>query len=109
MLGHKGTAPELRFENPIHSTVPTPQNSEHLIQLQLSFSDRPRSFGQDNRKVNFAISYLKGLALAHFENALIHPDLPAAASWPENFSKFVSELKLYFSSLNSISEAVTYR
>src|ERR1700722_7258557 len=70
-----------------------------------SFSDQPRSFSQDDRKVNFAISYLKGLALAHFENALIEPDLLAAATWPNNYSEFVSELKLYFSSPNIISEA----
>src|ERR1700722_3124753 len=72
MLGHKGTAPELRYENPIHSMVPTPQNSEHS---SFNFSNQPRSFSQDDRKVTFAISYLKGLALAHFENALIEPDL----------------------------------
>src|SRR6202040_3159381 len=102
MLGLKGTAPELRSENPIHSMVPTPQSSEHS---SFNFSDRPRSFSQDDRKVNFAISYLKGLALAHFENALIEPDLLAAVTWPNNYSKFISKLKLYFGSPNIISEA----
>lgn len=31
-----------------------------LMQLQLNFADRPRAFNRDDRKVNFAISYLKG-------------------------------------------------
>src|ERR1700723_1154808 len=95
---------EVREPDLFDGTDPTKLQT-FLIQLQLSFSDRPRSFGQDDRKVNFAISYLKGLALAHFENALIEPDLLAAATWPNNYSKFVSELKLYFGSPNIIGEA----
>src|ERR1700723_858217 len=95
---------KVRELNPFDGTDPTKLRT-FLVQLQLSFSDRPRSFGQDDRKVNFAISYLKGSALAHFENALIEPDLLAAATWPNNYSKFVSELKLYFGSPNIIGEA----
>ena len=90
--------------NPFNGTNPS-KLWTFLVQLQLSFSDRPRSFGQDDRKVNFAISYLKGLAFAHFENAFIEPDILAAATWPNNYSKFVSELKLYCSSPNTIGEA----
>src|SRR6202035_519685 len=95
---------KVREPDPFEGTDPTKLRT-FLIQLQLSFSDQPRSFGQDDRKVNFAISYLKGLALAHFENALIEPDLLAAATWPNNYSEFVSELKLYFGSPNIIGEA----
>src|ERR1700720_2404772 len=35
----------------------------------------------------------------------IEPDLLTAASWPDNYSEFVSELKLYFGSPNTIGEA----
>jgi len=42
-----------------------------LIQLWLSLNDHPCAFADDCNKVNFAISYLKGIALAHFENSLI--------------------------------------
>src|ERR1700723_3210385 len=89
--------------DPFDGTDPTKLRT-FLIQLQLNFSDWPRSFGQDDWKFNFAISYQKGLALAHFENALIEPDIFAAASWPNNYSEFVAELKLYFGSLNTIGE-----
>src|ERR1700719_1440680 len=99
-----GSRAKVREPDPFDGTDPTKLRT-FLVQLQLSFSDRPRSFGQDDRKVNFAISYLKGLALAHFENALIEPDLLAAATGPNNYSEFVSELKLYFGSLNIIGEA----
>src|SRR6202041_2252015 len=99
-----GSQAKVREPDPFDGTDPTKLRT-FLVQLQLSFSDRPRSFGQDDRKVNFAISYLKGLALAHFENTLIEPDLLAAATWPNNYSEFVSELKLYFGSPNIIGEA----
>ena len=88
---------KVREPDPFDGTAPTKLHS------LFNFSNRPQSFSQDDRKVNFAISYLKGLALAHFENALIEPDI--LASWPDNYSEFVSELKLYFSSPNIIGEA----
>src|SRR3984957_15140584 len=81
---------KVREPDPFDGTAPTKLHS------LFNFSNRPQSFSQDDRKVNFAISYLKGLALAHFENALIDPDILAAATWPNNYSEFVSELKLYF-------------
>src|SRR6202040_2852288 len=99
-----GSRAKVREPNPFDGTDPTKLQT-FLVQLQLSFSDWPRSFSEDDQKVNFAISYLKGLALAHFENALIEPDILAAATWPNNPSKFVSELKLYFGSPNIIGEA----
>src|SRR6202040_1223551 len=99
-----GSQAKVQEPDPFDGTDPTKLQT-FLVQLQLSFSDRPQSFGQDNWKVNFAISYVKGLALAHFENALIEPDVLAAASWPDNYSKLVSELKLYIGSPNTIGEA----
>ena len=45
-----------------------------MVQLQLGFNDRLHTFSDDCQKVNFAISYLKGIVLAHFENSLIEPD-----------------------------------
>src|ERR1700720_4435343 len=83
-----GSRAKVREPDPFDGTDPTKLRT-FLIQLQLSFSDRPRSFSQDDRKVNFAISYLKGLALAHFGKSLIEPDLLAAATCPNNYSKFI--------------------
>ena len=72
---------------------------------QLNSNDRPRTFSEDRRKVNFAISYLKGIALAHFENTLIEPDIFHPAAWDDNYEEFVSELKTYFGAPDIIGEA----
>src|SRR3984957_5770816 len=95
-----GSRAKVQEPDPFDGTDPT-----KLQTCLVHFSDRPRSFGQDYWKVNFTISYLTGLALAHFENALIEPDILVAANWPNNYSEFVSELKLYFGSPNIIGEA----
>jgi hypothetical protein len=76
-----------------------------LVQLRLSFNDRPRAFADDRNKINFAISYLKGIALAHFENSLIEPDLTNPPAWSDNYEAFVSELKTYFGSTDLVGEA----
>ena len=67
-----------------------------LIQFPLNFNDQPHTFSKDQRKVNFTISYLQGIAIAHFENTLIEPDLIHPAVWDDNYKEFVSELKTYF-------------
>jgi len=76
-----------------------------LVQLRLSFNDRPRAFADDRNKINFAISYLKGIALAHFENSLIEPDLLNPLAWSDDYEAFVSELKTYFGSTDLVGEA----
>ena len=48
---------------------PDPFDGTDPAKLRLSFYDRPRAFANDQNKVNFTISYLKGIALAHFENS----------------------------------------
>ena len=78
--------------DPFDGTNPTKLRT-FLVQLQLSFNDRPRAFAKEHRKVNFAISYLKGIALAHFENSLIEPDLYNPPAWGDDYNEFVSELK----------------
>src|SRR3984957_19576781 len=76
-----------------------------LVQLQLSFNDRPSAFGNGQRKVNFAISYLKGMALAYFETSLLEPDVLNPPAWEDDYSEFVEELKLYFGSSDLIGES----
>src|SRR6202041_2395966 len=76
-----------------------------LVQLQLSFNDQPSAFGNGRRKVNFAISYLKGMALAYFETSLLEPDVLNPLAWEDDYSEFVEELKLYFGSSDLIGES----
>src|ERR1700720_2023774 len=76
-----------------------------LVQLQLSFNDCPSAFGNGQRKVNFAISYLKGMALTYFETSLLEPDILNLLAWEDDYSEFVEELKLYFGSSDLIGES----
>src|SRR6202040_3517484 len=76
-----------------------------LVQLQLSFNDRPSAFGNGRRKVNFAISYLKGIALIYFETSLLELDVLNPPAWEDDYSEFAEELKLYFGSSDLIGES----
>jgi hypothetical protein len=49
--------------------------------------------------------YLKGIALANFENSHVELDLTNPQVWGDNYREFVSELKTYFGSLDVTSEA----
>jgi hypothetical protein len=49
--------------------------------------------------------YLKGIALAHFKNSLIKPDLDHPPAWGDDYNKFILELKNYFGSLDTVSKA----
>ena len=60
--------------DPFDGTDPT-KFCKFLVQLQLSLNDRPRTFTDNSKKVKFTILYLKDIALAHFKNSLLGPDL----------------------------------
>ena len=63
------------------------------------------TFVEDQRKVNFTISYLKGIALSHFGNSLVEPDLLHPLAWADNYEEFIWELKTYFGSPDLVSKA----
>ena len=98
-----GPRSKVREPDPFNRTDPAKLQT-FLIQLWLSFNDRPRTFADDQNKVNFAISYLKGIALAHFENSFIMPNLLNLPAW-DDYREFVSELKSYFESLGVVGKA----
>ncbi|KAG6326867.1 hypothetical protein ID866_12222 [Astraeus odoratus] len=45
---------------------------EFLVQCELNFRNRPQAFRLDSRKVGFALSFLKGIALTWFEPDLLN-------------------------------------
>ena len=49
--------------------------------------------------------YLKGVALAHFKNSLIEPDLDDPPAWGNDYDEFILELKNYFGSPDAVGEA----
>src|ERR1700722_7087578 len=95
---------KVREPDPFDGTDPAKLRT-FLVQLQLSFNDRPLAFGNGRRKVNFAISYLKGMALAYFETSLLEPDVLNPPAWEDDYLEFVEELKLYFGSSDLIGES----
>lgn len=78
-----------------------------LVQLTLNYQDHPHAFPDDRAKVIYAISYLKGNALAWFEPDLLDsaPGPLGRPLWETSFSAFVDELKLNFGPLDPISDA----
>src|ERR1700676_317361 len=83
-----GPRSKVREPDPFDRTDPTKLRT-FLVQLQLSFNDHPRTFSNDRRKVDFAISYLKGIALAHFEISLIEPDLFHPPDWQDDYTDYL--------------------
>ena len=61
-----GSCSKVQGPNPFNGTDTT-KLWTFLVQLQLNFNDQPHTFSEDRRKVNFTISYLKGIVLAHFK------------------------------------------
>ena len=73
-----------------------------LLQCALYFRGN-EDYREDEDKVTFALSYLRGSALDHFEpDILFLEDLP---DWLYDFSKFVDELWSKFGPLNPQNEA----
>src|SRR6202050_3049304 len=85
---------------------PTQPNSVHSsFSYSLALTIDPALSMVTVKKVNFAISYLKGIALAHFENSLLEPDVYHPPAWEDDYDDFVSELKIYFGSPDVVGEA----
>ena len=65
----------------------------------MHFDDRPQDFITEEKKVNFAFSYLTGVAKEYFNpDILIQIQNPfaLAAGWHSNFQAFITALSLNF-------------
>jgi hypothetical protein len=74
-----------------------------LVQCQLNFNDRPHAFHSDEKKVNFALSYLKGMALDWFEPGFMDHIIPPI--WYTEYNQFVRELKTNFGPHDPIGDS----
>jgi hypothetical protein len=75
-----------------------------LLQCKLNFQAKPDSFRDSSAKVNYILSFLKGMALDYFEPFLV--DDPAnAPEWLTNFEFFTEELYIYFGPYDQQAEA----
>ncbi|KAG6326018.1 hypothetical protein ID866_13071, partial [Astraeus odoratus] len=78
---------------------------EFLVQCELNFCDRLQAFRSDARKVSFALSFLKGIALAWFEPDLLDAIPGADPAWANDYSEFVIELTTNFGPHNPVGDA----
>ncbi|KAG6326542.1 hypothetical protein ID866_12547, partial [Astraeus odoratus] len=78
---------------------------EFLIQCELNFHDRPQAFRLDLQKVGFALSFLKGIALAWFEPDLLNAIPGAEPAWAEDYSVLIIELTTNFGPHHPVGNA----
>ena len=67
-----------------------------FTQLELVFKARPRTFDTDEKKVTYAISYLKGMALAWFEPYLLERESGNPPEFLYSYEVFQEELRVNF-------------
>ncbi|KAG6328527.1 hypothetical protein ID866_10562 [Astraeus odoratus] len=78
---------------------------EFLVQCELNFCDRPQVFRLDLWKVGFALSFLKGIALAWFKPDLLNAILGTELTWANNYSEFIIELTTNFGPHDPVGNA----
>ncbi|KAG6326839.1 hypothetical protein ID866_12250 [Astraeus odoratus] len=78
---------------------------EFLIQCKLNFCNRLQAFHLDTWKVGFALSFLKGIALAWFKPNLLNSIPGAEPAWANDYSEFVIELMMNFGSHDPVGNA----
>ena len=97
---------KLRAPDPFDGTE-TNKLWSFLVQCQLNFADRPSAFATDRAKVNYAMSYLKGVALAWFEPYYLEVATPRVPPplFMTDYEAFCEELKTNFGPLDPVGDA----
>ena len=74
----------------------------------MHFDDRPQDFTMEEKKVNFAFSYLTGVAKEYFNPDILiqiqNPFAPATG-WCSNFQAFITALSLNFGPFDPVRAA----
>src|SRR5882724_4852547 len=73
-----------------------------ILQCKLNFRDCKDLFKDDTDKVNYVLSFLKGIALDCFESAILDAIKPA---WLSDFDLFLEELEANFGTYDPVSKA----
>ena len=74
-----------------------------ILLCNLYFRTNPSSYSDDEAKVNFALSYLRGIALEYFEPALLDSD--DVPDWLEDWSEFIRTLRTQFGPIDPTADA----
>jgi len=76
-----------------------------LFQCRLFFCANPSQFSTDEEKINFALTYLSGVAQDWFEVALQQEDLGYTQPWLSTWHLFVDELRVHFGLSDPVGDA----
>ena len=93
--------PKLREPDPFNGSNPKKLRT-FIFQCKLNFQDHKDLFHNEETKVNYALSYLKGIALDCFKPTLLDLHDPI---WLLNFSLFIMELENNFKTFDPEGEA----
>jgi len=85
-----------------------PHKPNHfLFQCRLFFCANPSQFSTNEEKINFAMTYLSGVAQDWFEVALQQEDLSYAQPWLFTWHLFVEELRVHFGLSDPVGDAAS--
>lgn len=77
-----------------------------LLELRLYFRNYPEEYNEDDKKINFALSYLKSPAIDWFEPWLIDPDeFDEDPEWSYDYTEFLNVLRNNFGTIDPIADA----
>ena len=76
-----------------------------LFQCRLFFHANPSQFSTDEGKINFAMTYLSGVAQDWFKVALQQEDLGYMPTWLSTWHLFVDELRVHFGLSDPVGDA----
>ena len=75
-----------------------------ILLCNLYFRSNPQIYEDDDvAKVNFALSYLRGIALEYFEPLILEAD--ESLEWMDNWSAFVRTLRIQFGPIDPTGDA----
>ena len=73
-----------------------------ILLCNLYFRNNP-SYSDDDARVTFALSYLRGIALEYFEPAILEAD--ETPDWMDNWSAFIRTLRIQFGPIDPTADA----
>ena len=100
----EGPSPRARAKEPDTFDGSDPKKLNNFILLcNLYFRSNPSSYSEDETRVNFALSYLRGTALEYFEPSLVDTD--DAPVWLFDWVDFVRTLRTQFGPIDPTADA----
>jgi len=106
---NKGLAPKLHQSKaciPDTFNGSDPHKLNHfLFQCRLFFHANPLQFSTNEGKINFAMTYLSGVAQDWFKVALQQKDLSYTPTWLSTWHLFVDKLRVHFGLSDPVGDA----